>query len=304
MSHRHHRSLCPICSSPQLKPQFVVAGFTIVHCARCRAQFTLEVPDEAELDAYYAQAAIGVNTSDDSVYLADDNLDNLRYYFAELRANIHRWVRGGRLLDVGCNAGHFLDVMTRFEGHGIERSPGYGRIAAQRHGPRIFVGAFEHYPIPTAPFSCITLQDVLDHLVDPLAALKRCHGMLADEGLLVVKVHDYSSLVARLFGRHFYPIIPPCHLFYFTRRALTNLLHRAGFAILAAKHMGHRMFLRTVLLRLARERQGGIWLNLYERIKGTSLGRWRLYKNLHDVITVFACKRPWCQAWAGPPPRP
>lgn len=282
---------CPVCGNGQLRAAHVINDFTILRCRSCELMFVKEIPTQQELDYHYGKAADGMKSDEDCVYLNRANDENLAYYYRKLREQIVRRVPTGRVLDVGCNAGQFLDVMAGFERYGIERSPLHGPVAREKYGENIFIGTFEDYPAPAIPFDCITLQDVLDHMVDPLEALRKCQRLLKPGGLLIVKVHDISCLYAKLSGKNFYAFLPPLHLFYFSRTSLKLALEKAAFTVVRALHMSHRIFVSTVFYRLARGNPNSPFFALYRRTEGTWLGRRRIHKNLHDIITVFAVKK-------------
>ena len=285
-----YHSFCPICSSDSLRYKYAISGFTLVRCLSCGLVFVKEKPSQRELDSHYDKDARNPNTNGDCVYLNQDNMENLKYYYQNLRSFILQKVSTGRVLDVGCNAGQFLDEMGGFERYGVERSFSHGRVAKEKYGENIFIGTFEDYPAPDFFFDCITLQDVLDHMVDPLEVLKKCNKLLKPQGLLVIKIHDMSSLMARIMGRKFYAFIPPTHLFYFNKNAIKTALDNSSFKILFLKHFGHVMFLSIIFYRLSRGKEKSIFFKLYKLLDGTRLGRIRVYKNLHDIVTVFAEK--------------
>lgn len=281
---------CPVCGGRNLRDKYVINDFSILRCLSCELLFVKEIPTQQELDYHYGKAADGMAADEDCVYLNRANDENLAYYYRRLRDQIVRSVPAGRILDIGCNAGQFLDVMEGFERYGIERSPLHGPVAREKYGEKIFIGTFEDYPAPAIPFDCITLQDVLDHMVDPLEALRKCHSLLKPNGLLIVKVHDISCLYAKLSGKNFYAFLPPLHLFYFSRPSLKMALEKASFTVVRALHMSHLIFLSTIFYRLARGNPESPFFALYRKTEGTWLGRRRIHKNLHDIITVFAVK--------------
>ena len=286
---KYHLS-CPICKNENLQYKYTVNNFTLVRCLSCELLFVKEKCSQEELDINYKVDG-DMTVEEDWVYLDEGNAENLKYYYKNLRSLILKQISFGKILDVGCNAGQFLDEMVGFERYGIDRSPSHGKIAQKKYGENIFIGTFEEYPAPGFLFDCITLQDVLDHMVDPLEALKKCNKLLKPNGILVIKVHDMSSLFARIMGRKFYAFIPPTHLFYFNRTALAMALEKASFDITFFKHLGHLMFLSTVFYRLSQGRKDSVFFKLYKLIDGTWLGHRRIYKNLHDIVTVFARKK-------------
>lgn len=286
---RKYYSSCPICKSDGLQYKYTINNFTLVRCLSCGLLFVKEICSQEELDVNYG-AKDGITVEEDKIYLDQENNENLKYYYKNLRSLILKQISFGKILDVGCNTGQFLDEMEGFERYGIDRSPSHGKIAKEKYGENIFIGTFEEYPAPGFLFDCITLQDVLDHMVDPLEALKKCSNLLKPSGILVIKVHDMSSLFARFMGRKFYAFIPPTHLFYFSRKALKTALEKTSFNIIFFKHLGHLMFLSTVLYRLSRGEKKSVFFKLYKLIVGTWLGHRKIYKNLHDIVTVFTKK--------------
>lgn len=287
---RQYHNSCPICGDTKLKYKYTINNFTLVQCQSCKLLFVKEKCSQQELDHNY-KANEGVTVEEDWVYLDQENAENLKYYYRNLRILILNKISAGKIFDVGCNTGQFLDEMEGFECYGIDRSPSHGKIAKEKYGKNIFVGTFEDYQSPGFLFDCVTLQDVLDHMVDPLEALKKCNKLLKPNGLLVIKVHDMSSLCARIMGRKFYAFIPPTHLFYFNRTALAMALEKASFNIIFFKHLGHLMFLSAIFYRLSRGRRESIFFKLFKLIDGTWFGHRKIYKNLHDIVTVFARKK-------------
>jgi SAM-dependent methyltransferase len=236
-----------------------------------------------ELAAHYA--------SGDPVY-SDANRHCLDYYYTRLRELIEaRFSQPGRIYDVGCSGGWFLDVMMGWERHGCEIVPADAENARSRYGDRIFEGAFEEYSGPDEYFDVVTLQDVFDHCPDPMAVLSKCRGMLKEGGLLVIKVHNISCLYAKLTGPNFYPIIPPSHLFYYDRGTLGQAAARSGFEVVQSKFIGHRLLLTTVFSRLSRGDKKSVAHRIHLALAGSRLGNISILKNLHDIITILAVKR-------------
>lgn len=280
-----YHSFCPVCHSSILNNKSVINNFTITRCRSCKLMFVKEKVSQKELDFYYKQPCWNW------AYLNSKNTENLKYYYQNLRDIIITHIGSGTILDIGCNAGYFLDVMDGFERYGIERSESAGKVAKDRYGDNIFIGKFEDYKKPDFLFDCITMQDVLDHVTDPVTVLKKCNGFLRPGGILVVKVHDMGSLYAKVMGKNYYAFIPPGHLFYFNKESISKLLDKAGFDIVISKYMGHLLLFSTILFRLSRGNEKSIFFHLYKIVDGRKLGNVKIYKNLRDVVTIVAVKR-------------
>src|SRR5579864_2982585 len=97
---------CPLCGSSRIMRRWEVSGYPIASCAGCSLLFVQKIVNPDELAEHYTSGS-------DPTYDEKDNLDCLSYYYRRLRQLIET-VRPepGRLLDVGCAAGSFLDVMN------------------------------------------------------------------------------------------------------------------------------------------------------------------------------------------------
>jgi SAM-dependent methyltransferase len=277
---------CYVCGSERISLRFVVDGFTIMKCADCSLQFVKEQLTLEELAPYYEREDI----SDDFVYTDPANLPNLNYYFYKLRDLINGHVPPGRLLDVGCSSGLFLDVMDGWERHGIEMMPGYAEKAIAKYGSNIFCGTLEAYPCDEGYFDVITLQDVFDHVLDPLHTLRTCRRLLKPGGLIVIKVHNISCMYARLSGPKFSALLPPFHMSYFSKKSLRVALSKTGYTMQYHRYIGHMLSLKTIAYRLSHCGRPGIFGSLYRVLRQSSLGNVAVRKNLNDLITVVATK--------------
>jgi SAM-dependent methyltransferase len=246
--------------------------------------FVRNILSDEELAAHYASCC-------DPAY-SDDNRECLDYYYLQLRGRIEERVpKPGKILDVGCSGGWFLEAMKGWECHGCEISPEDAAVARRRFGDRIFTGTLEDYPLAEGYFDVITMQDVFDHCREPLPVLAKCRRMLKDGGLLVIKVHNISCLYARIAGAGFYAILPPSHLFYYDRRTLALAAAKSGFEVVETRFIAHLLRLDTVFMRLSRGNAKSPFHRVYRALSRRALGRVKIRKNLHDIVTVFAVKR-------------
>ena len=72
------------------------------------------------------------------------------------------------------------------------------------------------------------MLDVLEHLVDPAAALRRLRPLMADEGLFALATVNVEGLHGRLRGGD-WPWFIRSHLHYFRPATLVRMLADAGF---------------------------------------------------------------------------
>jgi methionine biosynthesis protein MetW len=146
---------------------------------------------------------------------------------------------GGAVLDLGCASGGLLALLRPRAGHlaGLELSATAARAAAEV-ADEVVQGALEDPDLPFAPgaFDLVVLADVLEHLADPAAALRRAVGWCRPGGAVLVSVPNVAHWSARLaLARGRWPqeesgTFDSSHLRWFTRASLAQLLADAGVA--------------------------------------------------------------------------
>jgi SAM-dependent methyltransferase len=106
----------------------------------------------------------------------------------------------GRVLDVGCATGTFLEVARSrgFEGLGVELSP-ESLAWCRSRGLPVVPGPVEQAGLPQRRFDIIHLGDVLEHLPDPAVTLRFLRGLLRDQGLIVISTPNFASLATGFF---------------------------------------------------------------------------------------------------------
>ncbi|MBI2942838.1 MAG: class I SAM-dependent methyltransferase [Candidatus Wallbacteria bacterium] len=148
---------------------------------------------------------------------------------------------GRRLLDVGCGDGHFLSLVApRYsELHGAELD---AERAARCRARGAFVTRVDldatGLPYAAGAFDSATMLDVLEHVREPLPALREVHRVLAPGGRVFVStpnIRYWKHLVSILFqGRFPSTSDDPSaydggHLHYFTFADVEALMRQAGF---------------------------------------------------------------------------
>jgi 2-polyprenyl-3-methyl-5-hydroxy-6-metoxy-1,4-benzoquinol methylase len=197
--------------------------------------------------------------------------------------------QGRRLLDVGCHIGVFLEIAQErgWEAWGCEPSRWAAREARSR-GLRVIEGTLDNVHLAAGSFDVITLWDVIEHLTDPLRALREGHRLLRKEGLVCIHTMNIESPLARLMG-HRWPWLMEMHLYYFSPRTLGKMLRKAGFTVVKMVNQGR--FLRLGYLTTRIEPYSSlIARGMRKLVTALDLKDKAVPINLGDLFTTFARK--------------
>jgi len=217
------KTVCNICESDDTCAYVQSSGLDVWICNECGTAFTHPQP-------------IDLGTQYDSSYFelyARRRVFRLKRACKRLR-KIELLMPPGRLLDVGCSLGYFVEAANArgWDGYGMEISDYAAKVAAD-NGLKVKPGNLEDACYPDGFFDCVTMWDVLEHVPDPTAHMLEVKRILKPGGLVVVGTPNFSHPIAKrkmkdgsTGWRHFKP---QEHVFYFTPPSLRKLYAKCGF---------------------------------------------------------------------------
>jgi SAM-dependent methyltransferase len=144
-------------------------------------------------------------------------------------------LRRGRILDIGCGSGRFLEEMREagWTTVGIEPVASIAELARTQALLDVRVGTTETASLGGASFDVVSYWDVLEHTPSPTEELARAKALLVHHGLLVVSLPNWEGFDRALFRQHWHGFDAPRHLFIFPRVVLARMLREAGFDVVA-----------------------------------------------------------------------
>ena len=153
---------------------------------------------------------------------------------AAVRVNAERLpaMSPGRMLEIGCASGAFLHRMAvaGWQAEGIEFSES-AAAAARRLGYRVDTGQLEIAPDRPEQYDLVVGWMVLEHLHDPVRALKKLWSWAKPGGWLVVSVPNADCYELALFRDAWFALHLPNHLYHFTPETLAKLFDRSGWRL-------------------------------------------------------------------------
>jgi SAM-dependent methyltransferase len=219
---------CPVCGGAferetrGIRDRATGETFRIVRCGRCGFGLTDPVP--ASLDRYYPVRYRRWSPLAAAVLR--------RLYLARVDGWRARLPVAGRALELGAGTGWMLRAIRErgWRAFGTERTAEAARIAASASGASVFVGDLDAIRSDAA-LDLVIMFHVLEHLADPIGALRDVADRLRPGGTLVLGLPNIDSWQARLFGRHWLHLDVPRHLCHFTPASIERALRGAGLRL-------------------------------------------------------------------------
>jgi len=231
---------CSCCGSLDAEVVFVgrdllhglPGDFPVRHCRDCGAFYLSPRPTQGEIAYYYPEDYAPHNIAAVADHRTAWARWNLQYAMNKRLRAVSPYVREpGRVLDLGCATGNFLDNMRRlgWKPFGVEPNQSAAAYARERFGLEIFCGELEQAGYPEGLFDLVTLWDVLEHLHNPHRTLMEVARVTKAGGMLAINVPNPDGIEARLFGPYWAGWDVPRHLMVFPRPTLLRMLATLGF---------------------------------------------------------------------------
>jgi ubiquinone/menaquinone biosynthesis C-methylase UbiE len=222
----------------------VEGTYSIHQCKQCGLLFLCPQPSPEQIAAHYPleYPAYGGEQPDASrdelIYKAlygpaSGILRKARFLPYGLVLRMIKGHTGQRMLDVGCGSGHFMLTARRALGldvYGVEPNS-FDAAFAAKHCLNIFRGTLEQAAFPDQFFDVITLNHVFEHLPEPRSALLELRRILKPTGTLIIGVPQSRCLLWWIFGRNWWQLDVPRHLFVPSSKNLQSVAESAGFGV-------------------------------------------------------------------------
>jgi 2-polyprenyl-3-methyl-5-hydroxy-6-metoxy-1,4-benzoquinol methylase len=223
---------CPICES-QDKKSFLSTvtlvfntEYDLLQCTNCKAIYFHPLPTIEQLSTFYSASYYNFNRWHEEAKGA--------VYAKRLK----RLKRTGRFLDVGCATGFFINGIrqnSEWEVYGVDFGSAAVTFAREELGLSVNEGDLQDAEYPGQFFDYVHINNVLEHVLDPVALMKECRRIIKPDGQLFLSVpngqndsrtpidfYELANLPARSVNGH---------VFFFPRETLLMMFDRIGFAV-------------------------------------------------------------------------
>ncbi len=171
------------------------------------------------------------------------HVSNFKYFIHQFgnwkkKQCVNRYVDKGRVLEVGCGTGGFLELLLQtgeWHAFGIEPNEKAALFSKERLQIPIINGRFEEVELSRSSFDLIIMWYVLEHLEQPILCLQKAYNILDNGGWLFFSIPFLEGWEARLFGKYWAGWDLPRHLYIFPINMLRQILNEIGFQIVEEK---------------------------------------------------------------------
>ena len=286
---------CGLCGGSERETKFTDGPFSVVTCRDCGLTYvTPRLEDAALLDEVYNEGYWSSPAAKERGYTdyRSDAPLYLKTYRRRLAVVRRNFTRPGRVLDVGCAAGYFLEVMGQegWEVTGLEPSDAIRPQAQERLGSdRVLAGVLGEVDLAPGSFDLVTMWDVIEHIPDVVAAARAVRELLAPGGLFLIETQNVSSRAAKLLGKKWQHYKHAEHIYHFNPQTLGRVLDEAGFEVL---ENSPRLGGKYISMGFVAERAGRLHPVFSALLSPLKLVAKRsVYVNLYDEMIVVAKPR-------------
>lgn len=260
---------CPLCNNELVTvfstKDYLVSGekFDIAECSDCRLRSTSPFPEKDVIGGYYESDEY-ISHADESKGVFDSIYNMVRSYMLGRKRNIVEKSsenKQGRIMDIGCGAGHFLNSMKEngWDVKGVDASQKARELVKSQFDidvitPEDWFNSDETYDI-------ITCWHSLEHVYDPWVYLEKIKTQLSADGVLIVASPNYESTDGNKYGADWAAYDTPRHLYHFTPTSMEKIMFNNEFLIDEIHRMPFDAFYVSILSSQHMEKSmiSGIW---------------------------------------------
>jgi 2-polyprenyl-3-methyl-5-hydroxy-6-metoxy-1,4-benzoquinol methylase len=224
---------CIICDSQRFRFLFEKNSYRIEKCLACELVQVTNVPETEQLEVGYDQ-----NFYEKYYKNLEKDYKKQRYEYLNFQNKIDqiekRLGKKGKILDVGCSFGFFLDAARErgWNVAGIELSEYAAAYASQRFGLSVVNKSILDAEFEGNSFDVITMWYVIEHLPNPKQVLQHLSNFLKEDGMLVVSTPNVESYRMKIQGKKWRIWIPPEHILYFSPKTIKKLCKQCCLQII------------------------------------------------------------------------
>jgi len=158
----------------------------------------------------------------------------------------------GHILDIGCGNGETLYFLKQlgWDVRGVDPDA-KACAAAKIAGIPAFCGDVIEARYPDAFFDVVRINHVMEHISNPREIFKEIKRITKPGGEVIITVPNIESIGFRLFGKMWFGLDIPRHIYHYSPESLGHLAAECGFSKVKVIHQkGHGMLVKSMVSRV------------------------------------------------------
>lgn len=248
---------CPVCKHTDFAFVFAaidgfVSGesFDVLECHHCGLRITQPVPDEKEMPRFYDAGDYAPHSGLSSGTFEKTYGLVRKVMLGRKRKLIERdmALKPGRLLDMGCGEGAFLNEMRHagWNVEGVDSSSRARELAQNNYGLTVHDPG-EWLNTGKPEYDLVTFWHALEHVHRLDEILSVIRHSVKNGGWVIIAVPNYESYDARHYRHLWAAYDVPRHLYHFNYSSMATLLDEHGFHLVDVRSLPFDSFYVSLL---------------------------------------------------------
>jgi 2-polyprenyl-3-methyl-5-hydroxy-6-metoxy-1,4-benzoquinol methylase len=290
---------CNLCSTDKTKLVFKINNYKIVRCKNCGLTYVNPRLKEDKLHEIYTEnyyRNVSFNDAKSKKFFGYDlyieEKDDIVKTFKRRLDVIEKHVKKGRILDVGCATGFFLELAKKrgWEVYGTDLSKFACNYAKKSGLKNIYCTELEKARFKDNMFDAVVIFDVIEHLPDPKKTLKEVRRILKHNGMVAITTPNIGSSVAKILGKRWEEVRRVReHIYFFSTRTLSKMLETLGFRAVKTESAG-RYFSFNAAIRRGKIHFPKVFSWLGNIVNVLNIQDKKVFVNPRYKVTVYAKK--------------
>jgi len=223
--------------------------YNLVKCKKCGLMYLNPMPTRKEINDMYSKDYFEFtekgNFNEEGKKVINE--ETIKRYQSAL-SRIERYVIKGRLLELGCGFGGFLNEAKQrgWVVLGLEPSQDMYLYCKMRANLNVVNKTLEEARFKNGYFDAIYADNVIEHLLEPSLALKKLNKLIKKRGILYIRLPNENGL-APIISRTLMKIKTAIgaknnvqllqHLYYYDAKTINRMLEKNGFKIVLLRKL-------------------------------------------------------------------
>lgn len=224
------------------KDYFVSGKFSLNACSNCNFQFIEPSLNEKQLAKYYpsskyysyhkkSKLSILYHKISADYYSGKNFLFKVLFWFFSSLLYHYRIGPGKKLLEIGCGDGMQLEFYKKYGLKTAGLEPYGPKLTQREKNLGIERKNILESKFPKESFDYVVMKEVLEHIPNQDAVLRKSYSLLKKGGKLIIIVPNGNGLWNQIFGKNWYGYDVPRHICTYNSKNIKIRLSKHGFKI-------------------------------------------------------------------------